>query len=120
MEFRRRRTMASLKDILRSNTRRKLRSFAATLLADSHSGHNSMAVIHLKRLPLHNRPITAMGNRLPRRNSMAVITRCGNTELDQHALLTRCPDSPTGATVWRISSSKPRRTSARRTSRTVP
>lgn len=59
MELRRRRTMASLKDILRSNTRR----------------HNSMAVIHLKRLPLHNRPITAMGNRLPRRNSMAVITR---------------------------------------------
>jgi len=59
MGLRRRRTMASLKDILRSNTRR----------------HNSMAVIHLKRLHPHNRLITAMGNRLLRRNSMAVITR---------------------------------------------
>jgi hypothetical protein len=59
MELRRRRTMVSLKDILRSNTRR----------------HNSMADIHLKRPPPHNHLITAMGNRLLRRNSMAVITR---------------------------------------------
>lgn len=59
MELRRRKTMAPLKDILRSNTRR----------------HSSTVAIHRKHLRLRNPLITVMANRLLRRNSMEVTTR---------------------------------------------